>query len=267
MSFCPVSLVYLEGEVNGWRNDYMFTELLFYLEQAKCNEGKDAINENIGIINANIDTLIEGQIKKNRHLNKVLIDNDFGLLDSEITALAHTGDDKFGLEFEPLVELAEALRAEDYIQKVPKSVYYATFGLRCMVFFKEKGNNVFLMEAFKALGYAEQEYCLETPEAERQEAEKIKAEKISLCRSTASKSGHAKRHSSWKPYIKVLYETTDWKKVLKKVNRSQQVDYIVGALQEKLNNNKDMFQGNGVTPRWVGDFLRKEYGPAKKLGT
>jgi len=226
MSLCPVSLLYLEGELDGWRKDYLYTELLFYLEEAKCFESIVAIDKNI-------DALLESQLNKGGFREKVLIDEQFCLLDKEITAFSHDGDKKFGLDFEPLVELTEALRThgdEGFIPTVPKSVYYATLGIRCMTFFDEKGNNVFLTEAYKSLGYADQEYWLEIPAAERQKSEKIKAEKsaknLSLIRSNASISGHAKRHNSWKPYVQDLYENTDWNTVLKTVNRSRKVKYI-----------------------------------------
>ncbi len=281
MSLCPVSLLFLEGELDGWREDYIYTELMFYLKKINGFEDpwaivehlvnqkvidKDVLNEKvidedivyIKDVDENIDTLLGMLLKKDENHQKIYIGEEYCLSENEIIGRSGEATNFFGISIEPLADLAKILISKEYSHlslKVPSSVYFATFGVRCMSFFKDKGNGIYLNEAFKALGYADQAYLTETP---IEDLKKIKAEQ-KFRRSDAAKKAHEFRHESWKPVVMRLYNDTDWAIELKKDNRHQRAEWIATELQ-KIVDKEGMFPGyGGVTVRWVTDFLRKEY--------
>ena len=98
MSCCPVSFLTLEEDLEGWGQDNVFNELFFYVDQDKYLK--------------DIDILLGKRLKNEKNSQRILLEEEFALSESEVPGFSSDGDEKFGNNIEPLTNLAELCKTQ-----------------------------------------------------------------------------------------------------------------------------------------------------------
>ena len=233
--------------------DYLKNQLKYFIDEVECAD-ELLVDQNLDVL-MNMDAEITTQLKQLGIDEKVMMPED-----GYLVVRSENGGELTKFSLYPLFELAEALTSNKQLSLnpvMPKSYYFACFGVRCLDFYDDIGAIEFLHEAYRASGYATQAYMSEITEEQRAED---KEKRISYVRQQAAHAKKEQTHDSWKPYLKEIIQNTDWSIALERDGKGKRSEYLVIELQ-KIINAKGLYKGvrgEGPTLKWVDDF-RKAY--------